>query len=141
MAIFEEPTRRFNVAVGTEIPSSPRPPDEKSLELGVKLVIEELKELLNECGYNVGISICRKDKKPRPNTIGVAQEGADLQVVLLGLMQRFGITLGPVYDEVMQANMRKLGGPRREDGKILKPEGWQPPNIAVKLVWQGWKGE
>lgn len=28
---------------------------------------------------------------------------------------------------------------RREDGKILKPEGWTPPNIEHVLLEQGWK--
>lgn len=36
------------------------------------------------------------------------------------------------------ANMAKEGGGTRADGKILKPEGWQAPNIAAELVKQGW---
>lgn len=29
--------------------------------------------------------------------------------------------------------MLKVGGATREDGKILKPPGWQPPQIAPLL--------
>jgi predicted HAD superfamily Cof-like phosphohydrolase len=36
-----------------------------------------------------------------------------------------------VWKEVHRSNMAKLeGGVRkREDGKILKPEGWTPPDV------------
>lgn len=44
------------------------------------------------------------------------------------------VNMGPVFDiephfdAVHAANMTKLTGPKREDGKQLKPEGWQPPD-------------
>ena len=43
-----------------------------------------------------------------------------------------GIPLDRVFEEVHRSNMAKLvdGKPvRREDGKILKPEGWTPPDM------------
>ena len=41
--------------------------------------------------------------------------------------------------EVHRANMAKAGGPRRhEDGKLLKPVGWSPPDIEGELKKQGW---
>lgn len=52
-----------------------------------------------------------------------------------------GIDLGPVFEEVHRANMAKVGGPTRADGKILKPEGWTPPDVAGVLRRQGWSGE
>ena len=48
----------------------------------------------------------------------------------------FGIDLEPYYDEVHRTNMLKVGGSKREDGKILKPKGWQPPRIAEMLEQQ-----
>jgi hypothetical protein len=30
--------------------------------------------------------------------------------------------------------MRKVGGAKRPDGKILKPEGWVPPDVAGVLA-------
>lgn len=44
-----------------------------------------------------------------------------------------GIDLYPFYEEVHRTNMAKLGGPKRADGKQLKPDGWQPPRIAEML--------
>lgn len=49
-----------------------------------------------------------------------------------------GIPLHRVWDEVARANLSKVDGSlgpivRRGDGKILKPTGWTPPNIAGAL--------
>jgi predicted HAD superfamily Cof-like phosphohydrolase len=44
-----------------------------------------------------------------------------------------GIDLRPFFREVHRANMQKLTGPKRADGKQLKPEGWQPPRIQEML--------
>jgi len=66
----------------------------------------------------------------------IADALADLIYVTLGTAITYGIDLRPVWDEVQRANMAKVGGPKREDGKQLKPEGWEPPNIK-KALQQG----
>lgn len=38
------------------------------------------------------------------------------------------VDLEPFWLEVVRANMAKVGGPIREDGKRLKPAGWTPPD-------------
>jgi hypothetical protein len=45
--------------------------------------------------------------------------------------QGLGIDLRPFFREVHRTNMWKLKGPKREDGKQLKPEGWKPPRLAA----------
>ncbi len=45
----------------------------------------------------------------------------------------FGIDLRPFFREVHRTNMLKLTGPKREDGKQLKPPGWEPPRIKAML--------
>jgi predicted HAD superfamily Cof-like phosphohydrolase len=50
----------------------------------------------------------------------------------------FGIPLEKVWTEVHKSNMAKAdplkgGVIYREDGKVLKPEGWQKPDIAGVL--------
>lgn len=40
-----------------------------------------------------------------------------------------GVNLSPFFKEVHRTNMHKLSGPKREDGKQLKPPGWKPPRI------------
>lgn len=58
----------------------------------------------------------------------------DIAVIAIGtVFQRFGEEYGRLLiAEVVQSNLNKLdGGARvREDGKIQKPEGWVPPNLA-----------
>ena len=59
----------------------------------------------------------------------VADGLADLIYVAVGAALAFGIPLDRVWSEVQRANMAKTGGKRSPMGKILKPEGWQPPRI------------
>ena len=53
--------------------------------------------------------------------------------VLCQAAYMFDIPLKEAFLEVHRSNMRKVGADgtvkRREDGKILKPEGWTPPNL------------
>lgn len=57
----------------------------------------------------------------------------DSIVVLLNTTNAMGIDLEPFWDEVQRANLAKAGGPTREDGKKLKPEGWKPPDMVGRL--------
>jgi predicted HAD superfamily Cof-like phosphohydrolase len=62
--------------------------------------------------------------------VGAIDGMCDVLCVIYGTAAEFGIDLAPFWDEVHRTNMAKAGGPVREDGKRLKPEGWQPPDIA-----------
>lgn len=69
----------------------------------------------------------------RNDRADVADALADLIYVAIGAAITFGIDLRPVWQAVQATNMAKEGGGVREDGKILKPEGWQPPDIDLAL--------
>ncbi len=59
----------------------------------------------------------------------LAAEGVDVLNVLIGLLLSQGLPLEKMFDAIHAANLAKcVDGKvvRREDGKILKPEGWQP---------------
>ena len=67
-----------------------------------------------------------------------------------GFVTEYAITLGIDIDAVFAAvhasNMEKAPNGvviRREDGKVLKPEGWEPPTEAIRaiLVKDGWTGD
>lgn len=58
----------------------------------------------------------------------------DVLCVIYGTAVEFGVDLAPFWDEVHRTNMAKQGGPVREDGKRLKPEGWRPPDIRGVLA-------
>lgn len=80
--------------------------------------------------------------------IGVADGIVDSIYVLIGLGHELGLPLVALWEEVQRSNMAKAvlqpdGSyrvARRADGKILKPEGWTPPDIASVLRAHGWKG-
>lgn len=57
----------------------------------------------------------------------------DLLYVTYGAGVALGIDLEPFFVEVHRANMTKVGGHRREDGKWMKPASWRPPDIAGLL--------
>lgn len=71
----------------------------------------------------------------------LADACADLDYVVEGTRLEFGIDGAPIADAVHAANMAKLGGGKRADGKVIKPPGWQAPDIACELVKQGWERE
>jgi len=63
---------------------------------------------------------------------------ADAIYVLMGTAIAAGIDISPVWREVQRANMAKLSGPIRADGKRLKPADWRGPDIDGVLTAQGW---
>jgi len=62
---------------------------------------------------------------------------ADLIYVLVFSAHAYGIPIEEVWDEVQRTNMAKFPDGkvlrRESDGKILKPEGWTPPDIKSIL--------
>jgi predicted HAD superfamily Cof-like phosphohydrolase len=58
----------------------------------------------------------------------------DMIWVILGYCHMKGYDVEGAWDEVARSNLDKIDSKsgkviRREDGKILKPEGWTPPNL------------
>ena len=59
----------------------------------------------------------------------------DILVVTIGAMNSMGADGEGAWREVMATNFNKIDRRtgkvlRRDDGKILKPEGWEPPQLA-----------
>ena len=62
----------------------------------------------------------------------------DILVVTVGAIHSMGADGEGAWNEVMRTNFAKVDPAtgkvtRREDGKILKPEGWQPPRLERYL--------
>jgi predicted HAD superfamily Cof-like phosphohydrolase len=60
----------------------------------------------------------------------------DLMYVLIGFSNALGIDMRPIWAAIHRANMAKEGGGERNDGKVLKPEGWTPPDLWMLLSLQ-----
>jgi len=115
----------FHKATGTVVGDRPTVPSFEVRNLRWSLIDEEVGETLDAI---------RND-----DLIELADGITDSIVVLLGTAISYGIDIRPVWDEVHRTNMAKVGGPKREDGKMLKPEGWRPPDIKSILIEQGGK--
>ena len=62
----------------------------------------------------------------------------DILVVTVGALHSMGCYPEDAWNEVMRTNFAKVDPvtgevTRREDGKILKPQGWQPPKLERYL--------
>jgi predicted HAD superfamily Cof-like phosphohydrolase len=58
----------------------------------------------------------------------------DILVVTIGAIHSLGADGEGAWNEVMRTNFAKIDGAtgfvkKREDGKVLKPEGWTPPEL------------
>lgn len=60
----------------------------------------------------------------------IARELADVVYVAYGTAHAYGIDLDAALREVHRANMQKANGPRRADGKAMKPAGFVPPDMT-----------
>ena len=111
--------RKFGFADG----ASPKMPDVKTRRFRMNLIDEESSEL--EFALKAG------------DLTKAADAIADLLYVTYGTAVSLGIDIRPIIEEVHRANMQKEGGEYREDdGKLLKPEGWEEPKIAELIEEQ-----
>jgi len=90
----------------------------------LKLIEEEAEEL-NQ-------AIIAKDKLEMLDAL------VDILVVTIGAIHSMGSDAEGAWNEVMRTNFAKIDPEtgkvrKREDGKVLKPEGWQPPELKKYL--------
>jgi NTP pyrophosphatase (non-canonical NTP hydrolase) len=103
------------------------------LQLYTKLVLEETKELV-EAMEKILAGI--KEGKPihQADVAEVLDAAGDIIVVAGGVAYSAGIDPQEILKRVWATNLAKLGPNgeciRREDGKILKPAGWEPPQFG-----------
>lgn len=115
--------REFMTAFGQEIKTSPKLPSKDVTKLRVRLIQEELTELIE--------AIQEKD------IVEVADALTDILYVTYGAGLAFGIDLDKCFAEVQRSNMTKLGEDGkpiyREDGKIKKGPNYEEPDLKKVL--------
>lgn len=113
---FVDDVRAFHAKFGVPDLPTPSELDEDRRNLRRALILEE--------------SIETSEAIERAELVQIADGIADTIYVCIGAALEFGIPIERVWAEVHRTNMAKEGGATRADGKILKPEGWSPPDIA-----------
>jgi predicted HAD superfamily Cof-like phosphohydrolase len=114
------------------VPAQPVVPGKAMLDLRHTLIREEYEEVREAFAALTAVS----PTDPTALT-DLAHELADLLYVVYGTFAAMGVDADAVFAEVHRANMTKLAGPRRADGKLLKPPGWQPADVAGVIAAQG----
>ena len=113
----------FMEAMGQDVNAVPTWPEEDIQRLRLDLIEEELDEL--------HYAIDNKDM------VEIADALGDLLYVVYGAGHAFGIDLDECFKEIHASNMSKLGPDgkpiKREDGKVLKPDTFFPPDLKTIL--------
>ena len=93
--------------------------NEKQFALYTNLIIEEQQELLE--------ATLSDDRVEQLDAL------IDILVVTVGAIHSMGADAEGAWKEVMSTNFAKIGEDgkvrKREDGKVLKPTGWIPPDL------------
>jgi predicted HAD superfamily Cof-like phosphohydrolase len=114
----------FNEAFDIPKLDTPGLSSDELIELRIKLLTEEVQEYAEAARAG--------------DMVEILDALADIGYILAGTIINHGMQ--HIYDdsfnEVHRSNMAKLVDGkvlRREDGKVMKPEGWQPPQLAQFL--------
>ncbi len=144
-------TEAFLVAAGHPIPAAPAIPAADVVALRLKLLVEEVTELMQAVGFDdlYDYLECAADEVVA-DVVEDAREADDVDLVEMvdafhditviaygGALETAGsVGARRAADEVTRSNLAKIVDGkvlRRSDSKILKPDGWQPPDIAGAL--------
>ena len=147
--MIRDQVKQFHEAMGLPVGSSPAVPADDRVRLRLRLILEEFFELLDSVYAPDSLGLLQnlsgimlgfvESAKVSVYLVGAVDALADLDYVIEGTRLEFGVDGRSIAAEVHAANMRKIGGQMRQDGKVLKPVGWRGPDIEGVLRQQGWK--
>jgi len=117
--------KEFMAACGQEVNVVPTIPDEGTRQMRHSILIEEVNELQSATTH-----------------IDALDAITDILYVLLGTAHAYGLgdKLEAAFNEVHRSNMTKVMPDgkvlKREDGKIIKPDAYEKPNLQKVLELQ-----
>lgn len=96
-------------------------PNEANYKMYLTLIDEEVGELVD--------AVVANDRVEQLDAL------VDILVVTMGAIRAGGFDGEGAWNEVMRTNFAKIDPDtgkvrKREDGKVLKPEGWKAPELA-----------
>jgi len=152
--------QEFTVGAQGPTPNTPSPMSESEVSFIIRMCLSELLELAQTVTTTDEEAVqYLKDRvktdlspyeRPDPNDSDTpdrlaadqADAAVDVMYYLYNSFGKKGINLSKVFDVVHNANMAKRDPKtmqfikRESDGKVLKPEGWQAPDILAEIKKQ-----
>jgi len=143
----------FTRATSFEVPNTPRAMTKEEVFNVCRHVMSEMRELMStvmgtQDGGDAALKgfvdedAAERHRQPPPSEV-VAEEQVDALVdaeyYMLNAAAKAGLNVDRFFAEVHRANMAKVdpttGKVRRResDGKVLKPEGWQAPDLSAVM--------
>ncbi len=100
-----------------------------------KMYLKLIKEEFDELQVAQGIDLETGDQVRPADPVETLDALLDIIVVTIGAIHSAGMDGEGGWKEVMGTNFAKVDKEtgkvrKREDGKVLKPVGWTPPNLA-----------
>ena len=122
--------REMCQAFGQDVHDELHKPDNAVRGLRLRLLSEEFREYM--------------EAEKSTNPVDIADALGDMLVVIYGTAAAYGINLDNVVREIHASNMTKVQPDgtvlRDETGKVQKPDGYRPPQLAPILgdlsAWQ-----
>lgn len=150
----QERVEAFMDQIPSQLPSLyVKMPSLQVRKLRARLLLEECLETIND---GLGLSVWLGDEnmssifcvqlameyisfddEKQPSLAELADGLADLEVVTLGTASAAGLDMEPIFNEVMDNNMKKLGtGTIDVNGKLVKAKDHPAPNIKTLIFQQ-----
>ena len=130
---------QFHEAIDGEKRPTPGLPTSDVVELRRTLIREEYNEVMEALDELVAIDGDGDgvdSAEISPAIAALMHELADLLYVTYGTFTAFGVDADKVFAEVHRANMQKANGPRRADGKVMKPPDFKRADVAAVIADQ-----
>ena len=148
--------REFTQAAQSDpLPKTPQEMTPAEVDLVCRLVLEELLELQAtvrpskdakrslklEIDGGKTLPLTKYEENDPKKIADQADALVDVLYFVHNAGAKSGLDLSAVFRIVHEANMRKRDPKtgvfaRREDGKIIKPEGWTPPDVLAEIMRQ-----
>lgn len=150
--------REFTIAAGQHSPETPREMSKMEVMFISKMIIDEVLELMATVASSgeakqMLVDMIEESKDIPETKYKEGEEGriskiadqadalVDIEYYMLNCACKTGVNLASVFKCVHAANMAKRDPEtgkflKRDDGKIIKPLGWESPDIEYEIQKQ-----
>jgi predicted HAD superfamily Cof-like phosphohydrolase len=150
--------REFTLGAGQPSPEHPEVMSRQEVEFISKMILDEVMELMATVAEPADAKATLKrfideskdiplTKYPETETGRISKIAdqadalVDVEYYMLNAACKKGVNMSSLFGIVHGANMAKRDPTtgkfiKRDDGKIIKPAGWQPPDIEAEIARQ-----